>query len=234
MNYQFAAIGLGPLLLAQGIYVRLVTPRLPEPEGARFGVAGAGEPLRLLITGDSAAAGVGAENQASALSGRLVSLLAPSFQVSWKLTARTGDKTRDVLEHIESMDQEDFDVAVLSVGVNDVTAGTPLEKWLGLLGNLCERLQSRFGIQQVFLTSLPPMHAFPALPQPLRWYLGTRAALFNQAMSDLADKSDTWEYVRPDFPLTREFIAADGFHPGPTAYALWAERMAAAIRQKRQ
>ncbi|MBN2396886.1 MAG: SGNH/GDSL hydrolase family protein, partial [Deltaproteobacteria bacterium] len=159
MNFQFAAIGFGPLLLAQGIYVRLVTPRLPEPEGARFGVAGAGEPLRLLITGDSAAAGVGAESQASALSGRLVSLLASSFEVSWKLMARTGNKTRDILDHIESAPHENFDVAILSGGVNDVTAGTPLEKWLGLLGNLCERLQSRFGIQQVFLTSLPPMHA---------------------------------------------------------------------------
>lgn len=234
MNYKFAAIGLAPLLLTQGIYVRLVTPRLPEPEGARFGIAGSGEPLRLLITGDSAAAGVGTERQASALSGRLVSLLASSFQVSWKLMARTGDKTRDVLRHIESTPQENFDVAVISAGVNDVTGGISLNKWLGLLGNLCERLQSRFGIQQVFMTSLPPMHAFPALPQPLRWYLGTRAALFNQAMSDLADKRDNWEYVRPDFPLTREFIAADGFHPGPAAYALWAERMAAAIKQKRQ
>ncbi|MDI6615432.1 MAG: SGNH/GDSL hydrolase family protein [Syntrophaceae bacterium] len=234
MNYQFAAIALGPLLLAQGIYVRLVTPRLSEPEGARFGVAGAGEPLRLLIAGDSAAAGVGAENQASALSGRLVSLLAPSFQVFWKLMARTGDKTQDVLDHIESAPQENFDVAVVSAGVNDVTAGISLKKWLGLLNNLCERLQSRFGIQQVFLTSLPPMHAFPALPQPLRWYLGTRAALFNQAMGALAEKSKDREYVRPDFPLTREFIASDGFHPGPAAYALWAERMAAAIIQKRQ
>ncbi len=128
MNYQFAAIGLGPLLLAQGIYVRLVTPRLPEPEGARFGVAGAGDSLRVLITGDSAAAGVGTESQASALSGRLVSLLAPSFQVSWKLMARTGDKTQDVLDHIESAPQENFDVAVVSAGVNDVTAGISLMK----------------------------------------------------------------------------------------------------------
>ena len=42
-----AAIALAPLLLIQGRYVRHVTPRLPEPTGARHGTVGAGEPLRL-------------------------------------------------------------------------------------------------------------------------------------------------------------------------------------------
>ncbi|MBW2558298.1 MAG: hypothetical protein JRD69_05630 [Deltaproteobacteria bacterium] len=34
MGYQFVAVGLSPVLLARGIYVRLVTPRLTEPAGA--------------------------------------------------------------------------------------------------------------------------------------------------------------------------------------------------------
>ncbi len=234
MDYQFVAVGLSPVLLAQGIYVRLVTPRLPEPAGVRHGVEGAGKSLRLLIVGDSAAAGVGAESQVSALSGRLASMLAPHFHLSWWLIAKTGHKVRDVLNSIESVSQEDFDVAVVSVGVNDVTGGTSLKKWQELLSHLCERLQSRFEIQHIFLTSIPPMQIFPALPLPLRWYLGKRAESFNQAMRDLTKKSENWEYVQPEFPLTREFIAADGFHPSPAAYSIWAEHMAVAIRQEWQ
>ncbi|MET3217482.1 UNVERIFIED_ORG: hypothetical protein ABIC48_005266 [Burkholderia territorii] len=56
MGYPFAIAALGPLLFAQGRYVRRVTPRLPEAAGPRDGVAGGGPPLRVLAVGDSAAA----------------------------------------------------------------------------------------------------------------------------------------------------------------------------------
>lgn len=234
MGYQFAAIGLGPILLVQGIYVRRVTPRLPEPTGVRCGVKGAGKPLRLLVVGDSAAAGVGADSQSSALSGQLASALAPHFHVSWRLIARTGHRVQDVLNHIESTRREPFDVAVVSVGVNDVTGGTALKKWQDLLGHLCDLLKLKFGIRHVCLSSVPPMHAFPALPTPLRWYLGKRAAALNRAMSDLTKRREDCEFVQPAFPLTKEYIAADGFHPSPAAYTTWAEQVATVIRQKWQ
>ena len=64
-------LALAPLLFAQGVYVRRVTPRLPEAPGERSGVSGGGPALKLLILGDSAAAGVGASSQATALAGRL-------------------------------------------------------------------------------------------------------------------------------------------------------------------
>ena len=85
MGYKLAAIGLAPVIIAQGLYVRRVTPRLPEPEGERSGVNGAGPPLSLLILGDSAAAGVGVATQDQALSGQLVS--APWFRFPGVLEA---------------------------------------------------------------------------------------------------------------------------------------------------
>lgn len=232
MHYKFVAIVLAPILLAQGRYVRRVTPKLSEPTGARSGTEGQGEPLRLLIVGDSSAAGVGAETQASALSGQVVSALAPYFQVSWRLIAKTGRDVRDVLDSVESAPREDFDVAIVAVGVNDVTGGTPLAQWRDRLCRLCECLQSRFNIRSILLTPVPPMHAFPALPQPLRWYLGKMAVSMNQAMQALAAKNEHWEYVEPEFPLTEEFMAADGFHPSPAAYSVWAEKMAGVIKRK--
>jgi hypothetical protein len=33
------------------------------------------------------------------------------------------------------------------------------------------------------LSGLPPMHRFPALPQPLRWYIGSRARDFDRALA---------------------------------------------------
>ena len=234
MKYSLAAIGLAPILLTQGVYVRLVTPKLHEPGGARCGAGGKGKSLRLFILGDSAAAGVGSDTQSSALSGQLVSKLSSHYCLSWKLMAKTGHRSLDVIHHAESTDPEIFDVAVVSVGVNDVIGGTALKKWRGLLGRLYELLRLKFGIQIVLLSSIPPMHAFPALPNPLRWYVGKRAMFFNRAMKNFTEMIDGCEFVQPSFPLTKEFIASDGFHPSPAAYNIWAEVMAGVIRQKWQ
>ena len=234
MRSGLAAIALAPLLLAQGRYVRCVTPRLPEPTGSRRGTMGEGEPLRLLIAGDSSAAGVGAETQQSALSGQVAASLARHFQVSWRLVARTGRDVQDVLESLAATPAEAFDVALVAVGVNDVTGGTSLARWRTRLTQLCECLQSRFSVRRVLLTPVPPMHAFPALPQPLRWYLGKRAASMNETMQAVTAQSRDWECIEPDFPLIDAFMASDGFHPGPEAYSVWAGTMARTIREKCQ
>jgi lysophospholipase L1-like esterase len=234
MSYKLAAIGIAPILFVQGLYVRRVTPRLPEPVGERHGTIGAGKQLRLLIVGDSSAAGVGAETQALALSGQLTSTLAQHFHVSWRLIAKSGRNVHNVVGSIESAPQEDFDVAVVAVGVNDATGGTSAKQWREGLGRLCECLQSKFNVQHILLTPLPPMQAFPALPQPLRWYLGKIAASLNRSMRALTRENEHWECVQPEFPLAKKFIASDGFHPSEVAYSVWAEKMATTIRQKWQ
>ena len=102
-----AVVGIlmAPLLLAQGLWVRRVTPKLPEAQGPREGVrtpdiaaeAGSSDSaLRLLIVGDSSAAGVGATHQDEALAGRLSRALVAALatEVHWRLVARTGVTAR--------------------------------------------------------------------------------------------------------------------------------------------
>ena len=81
MGYQIATIALGPVLLWQGQYVRRRTPRLPEASGARVGVTGTGKDLRLLVLGDSSAAGVGVETQSDALLGKTIAGLGGRYRV---------------------------------------------------------------------------------------------------------------------------------------------------------
>ena len=92
---------LSPLLFVQGVHVRRVTPRLPESPGSRSGASGSGPSLNLLILGDSAAAGVGASSQATALAGGLVDELMPDFKVSWQLHAESGFTTRDLIARLD-------------------------------------------------------------------------------------------------------------------------------------
>ena len=232
MGYQLASIILAPVLIAQGLYVRHVTPRLPEPIGDRSGIEGSGPTIRLLILGDSAAAGVGVSTQGEALSRQLVSALSSDFRIYWKLIAKTGYKASDVLNQIETMPQEDFHVIVMSVGVNDATHGTRFPKWIYLQNQLIKTLESRFHAQLILISSLPPMHLFPALPQPLKWYLGMRAKHLNNALQDVAKENDHCEFVSINFPPEKNYMAADGFHPGAPAYTAWSNHLAAIIHER--
>lgn len=231
VRHLLAAAALSPLLLLQGRHVYRVTPRLPEPPGPRSGRAGVGAPLRLLVAGDSAAAGVGAASQDEALTGRLVAELSPHRALDWRLEARTGYTTADTHAHLATLPADRFDVVVLSLGVNDVTSGSGRARWLARQAALTDLLQARFAPRAVFFTSLPPMHLFPALPQPLRWYLGARARDFNVVLANWLSRRPGCHLVAPDFQADPAHIASDGFHPGPAAYRAWAVRVACDIER---
>lgn len=226
MRHAIATIVLAPVLLAQGRHVRRTVVTLLEPTGAREGADGSGPRLRLMVMGDSAAAGVGAPTQDDALTGRIVAGLTNSFHVKWKLLAFTGATTADLLARLNSMPAEDFDVVVTSLGVNDVTGRRSLADWRRQQKQLVALLANKFRVRHILLSGLPPMHRFPALPQPLRWYVGRRAQDFDRALARLADSQPTCEFVKLSYAMMDlQTMAADGFHPGPAIYAAWAQEV---------
>lgn len=229
MFYPLATLLLLPVLLIQGRYVRNTALRLPEPDGPRRGSDGKGPRFRLLIAGDSATAGVGVSHQQDALSGQLVSALATDHEVHWALTATTGYTAGDLLQRLQREPPETFDGVLLAVGVNDVTGGTGTTQWQNNLQQLIRLAREKFSARHVFLCSVPPMHLFPALPQPLRWWLGQRARMLNEQLSALAKEDDQCSLITPDFPLEHHYMAQDGFHPSADAYKAWGTQAAVII-----
>ncbi len=208
-----------PVLLWQGHQVRRNTPRLPEPEGERQGSQGLGPPLRLLVLGDSSAAGVGVSHFDASLIAQLVKQLAPQHQVSWQLIARSGWTTADALKAL-SCHELQADVALIALGVNDIIEGLSRRTWIRQQRQLIRHLRDAHGLKHILLSAPPPMRDFPALPTPLRFYLGARADAFHRALRALSEELHCHLMEIPqgsDTPL-----AADGFHPGATLYARWA------------
>ena len=229
MNYVLRTIGLAPVIVPQGLWTNLRVPTLPEPPGARQGCVGDGPLLRLLVVGDSAAAGVGVSHQDEALLGQLVSRLAERYRVEYALQAKTGFTTANILRRLEEMPPGQYDVAVTSLGVNDVLALTGLGTWLARQRELRRLLRDKFGVRLTVLSGLPPVHSFPALPQPLRWHLGSRATEFNDALGDAVAAESDARLVNLRFSADAGMMASDGFHPGVPIYAEWAERAAQII-----
>jgi lysophospholipase L1-like esterase len=221
MIFHLASIVLGPVFYLQGRYVKRVTPKLPEPVGDRAGQVGTGPHISLLIVGDSAAAGVGVAHQEQALSGRLLDSLRGRHSVSWKLIANSGDTSAQLLECLMCVPAERFEMVVVSIGVNDVTALTSAAQWLKNLDAIIDTLRSKFGAGNIYFSSVPPMHYFPALPHPLRWWLGLRARHLNSCMQKVTKENVGCEFVWVPYILDHKYVAADGFHPGRHAYEVW-------------
>ncbi len=205
---------------------------LPEPAGDRVGSEGSGKLLRLLVTGDSAAAGVGARDQDEALLGQLRERLRPARELEWCLMAKTGATTLSTRRHLETVPASQFDVVVTSLGVNDLTRGMTIRSWLSGQAELRALLRSRFSVRLIVVSGLPPVHRFPALPQPLRWHLGRRARQMDRALSAEVAREADCLFVPLDMDGDKDMMASDGFHPGPPVYKLWAAQVADLIERE--
>lgn len=224
------SIPLAPVLILQGKYARSSTPKLPEAEGDRCGVQGKGDDLRLLVLGDSAAAGVGASTQERALVGELARQMSSHHRVIWRLHARTGNTTLDTLQGLATLEEVCFDVVVVSTGVNDVTGGVDISKWRGQLRHLHQQLRERYGAKLVIYSGVPPMGRFLALPQPLRFFMGQRARLFDEQLQQTVAGLKGAAYVAIEQDLDDRALADDGFHPSEYAYQHWGEALSLRLK----
>lgn len=218
-----------PLLFLEGAWVRLMIPRLKEPSGPKNGVAGEGRPLRILIAGDSSAAGVGVSNPELTLYGRLAKHLEDSFRMQWQVVARTGWTTGEVTHALGQLPAQKYDIVLTAAGINDLTGRTGVSEAFKLQCRMIEMIRKQFTPDLILISGLPPVHRFPSLPQPLRWVLGDRARQLDAAIGSWAAKQIGCEHIPLDFPIGEGTMASDGFHPGPVIYDMWAAAAAKMI-----
>lgn len=222
-------VALAPLLAAQTVWVRLRAMALPEPAGDRTGMVGSGRALRLLVIGDSSAAGVGVDTQDIALAPQLAARLGQHHCVSWQLCARGGATTAHVPELLAPVAGKAFDMALVVFGVNDAKNLRTELAWRRDLSALITRLRDGHGTPHIFFSGLPRLGDFPLIPNPLRAILALRSKRFDRALQQVAAAHANCIHLPIDIPLERSGMARDGFHPGAPIYARWAEVVADGI-----
>lgn len=230
-----AKVALGPLLLPQSMWLRRNALRLPEPAGPREGSVGAGEPLlKLLVVGDSSAAGVGVADQAQALALPLARCLGHRLgaTVDWQLVAQTGISTAEARALVEQVPLQPADIVITALGVNDVSSQTSAGHFIEETALLWSELQQLTGARWAVFSGLPPMHILQAVPHPLRWYLGRYAAWLDAAVRNWTQRHRLG-YCALQWVSDPAVLADDGFHPGPRLYPQWVDRLANIIVEGR-
>lgn len=189
-------------------------------------------PLRLLVLGDSIAAGLGAERRKETLGARLAIRLAKATHrpVRLRTEAVVGAESSDLPGQLARLEEGyRADIAVIVVGGNDVTHRVPVSTSVRHLETVVDALQAR-GIP-VVVGTCPDLGALRAVPQPLRSLGGRASRQLAAAQRDAvvrrgAHAVSLAHVVGPFFVSNpEEMFSLDRFHPSPLGYKRTAQAM---------
>lgn len=184
-----------------------------------------GDPLDLLVVGDSIAAGLGAELPKETLGARLATRLAKATRrtVRLRTVAEVGAESSMLAAQLAGLPAAYRpDVAVVVVGGNDVTHRVPVAESVRHLEAAVVALRERG--TAVVVGTCPDLGALRPVPQPLR-ALGSRASRqLAQAQEQAAVRAGahvvSLAHVVGPFFITHpdEMFSLDRFHPSAAGY----------------
>ncbi|HRQ65393.1 MAG TPA: SGNH/GDSL hydrolase family protein [Xanthomonadaceae bacterium] len=223
-----------PLLLVQGALVRMRALRLPEADGPRDGLVQGereGEPYRVLVLGDSAAAGVGVARQDQALGPALARAIhrVKGRSVAWRVLARTGLNAQqvaaDLLPKLDGANGEArADLVVTSIGVNDAVGLTRSADFAAAMEAIVHGLRAYAGgSARIVLGRVPPLHRSPLFRDPLRGLVAWRIDRINALLAEIAARHAGVILAGEPALLSARDLAEDGFHPNASSYPAWAD-----------
>ena len=195
-----------------------------------------GEPVDLLVVGDSIAAGLGAQHRKETLGARLSKGLAGRVRrpVRLRTAAVVGAESSMLAAQLDAL-PDDYrpDLAVIIVGGNDITHRVPVSTSIRHLELAVQRLRSRGAA--VIVGTCPDLGALRAVPQPLRT-LGSRLSRqLAEAQAVAAERAGARAVslrsaIGPVFISNPdEMFSLDRFHPSALGYRRTADALLPAL-----
>jgi lysophospholipase L1-like esterase len=191
-----------------------------------------GDPLDLLLLGDSIAAGLGADRPKRTLGAQLARRIADRTNRAVRLhtAAVVGSETSMLRTQLAGLPGRYVpDIAVIVVGGNDVTHRVRTSVSCDHLAAAVTALQA--GGTHVVVGTCPDLSALSAVPQPLRTIIGVASRQLANAQRDTvtaigARAVSLGEVVGPFFVAEPDkMFALDRFHPSSAGYRRTAKAM---------
>ena len=226
-----------PIYIWQGLSVRRRSLRLDPP--THDGWIEAGNPsgnsktIRILLIGDSSAAGVGVREIEQSLGGQLPAIVSELAGKPVRLriagnNSATSDQIRDfVVPHLEP---ENYDFICLNIGTNDAKNWHRGKTFCKNFGSLLYGLRTKFPGAKIIWSGIIDMEGIPALPSPLNKILGIRSRILNKNGKILCAERGALA-PEPEWQVIPENFSVDGFHASEKGYREWAENLGKYISQ---
>lgn len=181
------------------------------------------KPLRLVVLGDSAAAGLGCERPDQTPGALLAGGVARDLRrrVVLDVVAVPGARSADLDVQVSRALLRPVDLAVVIVGANDVTHRVPLDQATRDLGRAVRRLREAGAV--VVVGTCPDLGTVKPLLQPLRSVARVLSRRLARAQTVAVVEAggiavSLGDLLGPVFASEPGVWSADRFHPSPEGY----------------
>ncbi len=223
---------MSPVYVWQGVAIRRKIERMLPPLGPRSGLMGTSDDkdvaIRLLVIGDSSAAGVGVEQIEDSLAPRLAERIyaLTGLPVFWRAAGSNSAVCADVRDHVvPNLAREAFTHIVLSIGTNDAKNFHGGHRFKKSFGTLLYALKAKWPEARIVWSPPVDFMRVPALPRGLARVLELRAGVIRRIGNRLCHERG----AVPSTMLPRVEPAGfsrDGFHASAEGYAYVAGHLA--------
>ncbi|MEZ5270489.1 MAG: GDSL-type esterase/lipase family protein [Microthrixaceae bacterium] len=160
-------------------------PRFEDNDPSGVYGSGDGPPVRVDVLGDSSVTAPGLDH--GQLSWVALACDSMNARVELRSRARGGSRVADVLEsQIDGVLEDPPEVAIVSVGANDVLHGTPARSYRR---DLVECLDSLRSVCDVVTLGVGDLSVIPRLSYTLRLLVARRSATFDRLHEDICSIS---------------------------------------------
>lgn len=220
-----------PVYVWQGLAARRRIERMRPPAGPLSGLIGTAElreaAVRLLVIGDSSAAGVGVDHTSDALGSKLAERIyaLTGRSVFWRIAGSNSAVSADVRDHVvPNLAREAFTHIVVMIGTNDAKNFHGAVKFKKSFGTLIYALRAKWPEARIVWSPPVDLKRVPALPRGLAHVLELRARIIRRMGARLCLErgvvvSTTLPRVEP------AGFSRDGFHASIEGYAYYANHL---------
>src|SRR5215203_4373275 len=224
-----------PFLYLQGQYVRRKIGRLPDASGALRGkFTGGAQSVKLLVLGESTAAGVGASTHETGLAGQFAKFLGEKIgkSVEWQVVGKSGITVkRTIAELVPLIPDEKFDYIMLALCGNEVLSLHSPRVFRRDMRRLIAILKEKTPDATFFITNAPAVRLSPILPFPIKSILGHLSAMHDANAREFTTAMERVFYFHQPSSVPEDFFA-DGIHPSEKGYTAWSKRMIEFFEEK--